>query len=236
MAKNKKLKPNQTVVSSSFNITTVKPITVNQEKFFTNYDSNKSQLLLGYPGTGKTYLSMYKALSQLESTDNDYKKLVIVRSVVPTRDMGFLPGNITEKSKIYEQPYIKICTELFNRGDAYEILKKQAKIEFLTTSFIRGITLNNSVILVDELQNLTAHEADSILTRVGQNSKIIFCGDLLQQDLSKSSEKNINLFIQVLSKMSKFFDFNHFELEDIVRSGLVGNYIKTKHEQYPKGY
>ena len=143
----------------------IQPITSNQTLFFENYTSNKSQVLLGYPGTGKTFMALYKALEEMNEPLSEYHRVVIVRSAVPTRDVGFLPGTLAEKGEVYELLYKAICSELFNRGDAYEILKKHKNIEFITTSFIRGLTLDKSIIIVDEFQNMTAHEADSVLTR-----------------------------------------------------------------------
>jgi len=214
----------------------IQPMTENQSVFFENYKSDKSQVLLGYPGTGKTFMAMHKALKELNDPESPYKRIVIVRSAVPTRDVGFLPGTLTEKSAVYELPYQSICTELFGRSDAYEIMKKHRTIEFMTTSFIRGITLDRTIVIVDEFQNMTSHEADSVITRVGDYSKIIFCGDILQRDLNKNSEKNIEVFLNVIKQMTDEFDFTYFDEDDIVRSGIVASYIKAKHRKYPDGY
>jgi phosphate starvation-inducible protein PhoH len=214
----------------------IHPMTENQSVFFSNYESDKSQVLLGYPGTGKTFMALNRALKELNDPSSPYRRVVIVRSAVPTRDVGFLPGTLAEKSAVYEMPYQSICNELFGRSDAYEIMKKHRTIEFLTTSFIRGITLDRTIVIVDEFQNMTSHEADSIITRVGDYSKIIFCGDILQRDLNKASERNVETFLQVIDNMRDVFDFNYFGEEDIVRSGIVADYIKAKHKIYPDGY
>lgn len=213
----------------------VSPITDNQEVFFENYKSDKNQLLLGYSGTGKTFMAMHQACKEIMA-GSDYKRVVIVRSAVPTRDIGFLKGDESEKGAVYELPYHKVCSELFQRDDAYGILTKHDGIRFMLTSFIRGLTIDNSIVIVDEFQNMTAHEADSVLTRIGYNSKVIICGDILQRDFTKHSEKNIEKFLQVVEQMPKRFDFNYFTEDDIVRSGLVGDYIKTKHKRFPKGF
>ena len=212
------------------------PMTENQSVFFSNYESDKSQVLLGYPGTGKTFMALNRALNEINDPRSPYRRVVIVRSAVPTRDVGFLPGTLAEKSAVYELPYQSICNELFGRSDAYEIMKKHRTIEFLTTSFIRGITLDRTIVIVDEFQNMTSHEADSIITRVGDYSKIIFCGDILQRDLSRASERNVETFLKVLTTMEDVFDFNYFDEDDIVRSGLVADYIRAKHRVYPDGY
>lgn len=224
------------LVANHLSLVDVAPITDNQTAFFEKYKSDKSQVMLGYPGTGKTFMALYKAFEDLNNPLTDYQRIVIVRSAVPTRDVGFLPGTLAEKGEVYELPYKSICTELFERGDAYDILKKHRTIEFITTSFIRGLTLDRSIIIVDEFQNMTAHEADSVITRVGNFSKILLCGDILQRDLTKGSEKNIEELLYVLRRMENTFDFTEFGEDDIVRSGLVGDYIKMKHRVYPDGY
>lgn len=229
-------KSKKLLADNHLDLADISPITDNQTIFFDNYKSDKSQVLLGYPGTGKTFMALYKAFEDITDPKSEYQRIVIVRSAVPTRDVGFLPGTLAEKGEVYELPYKSICTELFGRGDAYEILKKNRTIEFITTSFIRGLTLDRAIIIVDEFQNMTAHEADSVITRVGNYSKIILCGDILQRDLTKGSEKNIESLLNVLHKMDNIFDFTEFEEDDIVRSGLVGNYIKMKHKLYPEGY
>jgi phosphate starvation-inducible PhoH-like protein len=214
----------------------IEPLTIKQEEFFNNYRSDKSQMLLGYSGTGKTFMALHQAFKEIMEGKTEYKRVVIVRSAVPTRDIGFLKGTEAEKGAVYELPYKKVCSELFGRDDAYEILTKHDGIRFMLTSFIRGLTLDNSIVIVDEFQNMTAHEADSVLTRVGNNSKIVICGDILQRDFTKNSEKNIEKFLTVLERMDNYFDFNYFEEDDIVRSGLVASYIKAKHKVYPKGF
>lgn len=213
----------------------ISPLTDNQATFFENYKSDKNQLLLGYSGTGKTYMACYNAFKEIMA-GSDYKRVVIVRSAVPTRDIGFLKGDEAEKGAVYELPYFKVCSELFGRDDAYGILCKHDGIRFMLTSFIRGLTIDNSIVIVDEFQNMTAHEADSVLTRVGHNSKLVICGDILQRDFTKHSEKNIEKFLQVVESMPNRFDFNYFDADDVVRSGLVGDYIKTKHAKFPKGF
>lgn len=235
MAKRTKTKKNS-MSHNHMDLLNISPMTKNQELFFDNYDNGKSQVLLGCPGTGKTFMALSKAFEDVQDPSNGYERIVIVRSAVPTRDVGFLPGTLKEKGEVYELPYKAICTELFGRSDAYEVLKKHNIIEFITTSFIRGLTLDHCIIIVDEIQNMTAHEADSVLTRVGNCSKILFCGDVMQRDITKFSEKNIEDMLKVLESMEDTFDFNHFDENDIVRSGLVGNYIRAKHKLYPNGY
>jgi len=163
------------------NLQQIKPLTENQRRAF---DSGENLVLHGLAGTGKTFISSYLAYYEIEKGYLD--NLVIIRSAVPTRDIGFLPGTDKEKSAVYEEPYKDIATELFARGDAYEIMKQKCLVQFMTTSFIRGITLRDSCIIVDECQNMSFHELDSIITRVGENCRIIFCGDFRQSDLKRN--------------------------------------------------
>jgi phosphate starvation-inducible protein PhoH len=194
------------------------PLTENQKKAFDAYDSGKNLVLHGIAGTGKSFISLYLALD----------KVVIIRSVVPTRDMGFLPGKPKEKTEIYEAPYFAICSELFGRGDAYSVLKQRNDIEFITTSFIRGVTLNNCIIIVDEIANMTLHELDSVITRVGKNCRIVFSGDFRQSDFTKENDRSGLLkFIEITKKM-KSFEFIDFNENDIVRSAMVKDYIIQK--------
>jgi phosphate starvation-inducible protein PhoH len=212
----------------NFKLKNVEPLTENQKVTFEQYEQGKNLLLHGIAGTGKSFLSIYLSLKTILQENARYKKLVIVRSVVPTRDMGFLPGNNKEKAKVYEAPYQAIFTELFERGDAYEYLKNKNLVDFISTSFIRGITINDSIIVVDEIANMTLHELDSVITRVGKNCKIIFCGDFRQSDFTKEHERNgLTDFMRIVERM-KSFSFVDFTEQDIVRSSMVKEYIIMK--------
>jgi phosphate starvation-inducible protein PhoH len=212
------------------NLRAIFPITDNQEKAFESFSYNKNILLHGVAGTGKTFISLYLALKDALNTRQGNQSIQIIRSVVPTRDMGFLPGNQKEKSKAYEEPYYSICNELFDRGDAYDILKRKGILEFSTTSFIRGLTFNDTTVIVDECQNMTWHELDSVITRLGENSRIVFCGDFRQSDFLWNKDKSgIHDFMKVIKTMDSF-DFIEFDQEDIVRSALVKEYIISKLE------
>ena len=206
----------------NFTLIDVEPITQAQVKVF---DSDKHLLMHGCAGTGKTFISLYLALDHVFK--KDYDKVTIIRSAVPTREIGFLPGSEEEKAKVYEIPYAGICKQLFNRGDEpYEQLKAKGLIRFRTTSHIRGDTIEREVIIVDECQNMSLHELDSIITRVGQECLVIFCGDFLQSDLGNKS--GIGQFMEILKSMDEF-DFIEFGLDDIVRSKLVKSYLIAKH-------
>jgi len=210
---------NRTLAGAGLTLSEIEPLTQNQVAAF---ESDKHLVLHGVAGTGKTFISCYLAFDDM--IKSSYNKLIIIRSAVPTRDIGFLPGNEKEKSAIYEEPYKDICVELFQRGDAYEILKTKSLVNFMTTSFIRGVTLRDAVIIVDECQNMSFHELDSIITRVGEECRIIFCGDFRQADLSKNGLKD---FIRIVKAMDQF-DLIDFEIKDIVRSGFVKDYITVK--------
>jgi len=218
----------ENVLKLNFKLKHFEPLTDNQRLTFEKYHDGKNLLLHGIAGTGKSFLSIYLSLQSILSDSSRYKKLVIVRSVVPTRDMGFLPGNNKEKTKVYEAPYLAIFSELFGRGDAYEYLKQKGIVDFISTSFIRGTTLNDCIIVVDEIANMTLHELDSVITRVGKNCKIIFCGDFRQSDFTKEHEKNGLIdFMRIINKM-KSFEFIDFTEHDIVRSAMVKEYIIAK--------
>jgi phosphate starvation-inducible PhoH-like protein len=204
------------------------PITENQKQAFEAWEDEDNLVLAGTAGTGKTFIALYMALEELLDPDSFYRRLVIIRSIVPTRDIGFLPGTAEEKKDMYNIPYKNICAELFGDVGAYNKLVTSRQIEFESTSFIRGSTFDDSIIIVDEMQNLTFHELDSVITRVGRNSKIIFCGDYKQSDFKFQDEKDgLFKFMTILEQM-KNFSIVQFGWDDIVRSGMVRDYIMTK--------
>lgn len=205
----------------------IDPLTINQEKAMDAFISGKHLLLHGFAGTGKTFLSLYLALDEILNGDGTYKQLVIMRSTVPSRDMGYLPGSAKEKAKVYEAPYHAVCAELFGRGDAYDILKVKGIIDFQTTSFIRGITVSDSILFVDEIQNMCWQELNSIITRVGDDCRTIFSGDIHQDDLTSERFKEqtgLLDFMKILRKMDDVEDVS-FQINDIVRSGFVKQYL-----------
>jgi len=212
----------------------IEPLTENQEKAFEAYDAGKHLFLYGCAGTGKTFIAMYLALKEILSGTSPYEKLYMVRSLVPTREIGFLPGDHDDKSNLYQIPYKNMVKYMFKMPDdpafdmLYDNLKAQETISFWSTSFLRGTTLDNAIVIVDECQNLNFHELDSIITRVGENCKIIFAGDALQTDLVKTNERNGILdFMKILEIMDEFESIE-FNVNDIVRSGLIKSYILSK--------
>ena len=214
----------------AFNIKRIRPMTDNQQRVFDAYNDDKHLFLHGTAGTGKTFIAFYLALNNLHNQQSNQNKVYVVRSVVPTRDMGFLPGSHKDKMKVYESPYYAISTELYDRGDAYEILKQKNIVEFVSTSFIRGITLSDCIVIVDECQNMSDMELHSIITRAGENCRFIFCGDFRQDDLSSErykEETGVKKFMRIIERMPSFH-FVDFKPEDIVRSSLVKEYIITR--------
>lgn len=208
---------------------TFQPLTDNQKKFFDAYNQGDYFIALhGVAGTGKTFIALYKALEEVLDKSNPFNKIIIVRSAVQTREMGHLPGSVNDKLEIYEQPYHQICHTLFERKDAYDRLVEQGYIEFMSTSFIRGMSFDDAIIIVDEMQNMNFEEIDTVMTRVGHRSKIIWCGDYRQTDLRKANDKSgILKFFDIAYHMSAFTRVE-FTTEDIVRSSLVKDYILAR--------
>lgn len=218
------------------NMKTFEPLTDNQKLFFDAYKRGDYFVALhGVAGTGKTFIALYKALEEVLDKSNPFNKIIIVRSAVPSREVGHLPGDIDEKTEIYRQPYQQICNTLFGRPDAYQRLEEQGHIEFISTSFIRGMSFDDAIILVDEMQNMTFEEIDTVMTRVGYRSKIIWCGDYRQTDLNKKKNdvSGILKFFDIAYHMSAFTKIE-FTPDDIVRSSLVKDYIlaKLKYEDH----
>ena len=211
------------------------PLTENQAKFFETYKrGDYFTMLCGSAGTGKSFIACYKALEEVLDKTSSFHRVVIVRSAVQSRDLGFTPGSVEEKMSLYEQPYMQICHTLFGRRDAYDALKECGRIEFISTSFIRGMSFDDAVIIVDECQNLTWEELSTIMTRVGYRSKIIFCGDYKQTDLYRNNKDKSGMkkFHEIAKMMNSFTNIE-FTTEDIVRSSLVKDFLIAV-EKYEK--
>ena len=209
---------------------TFEPLTNNQKRFFDAYKRGDYFVALhGVAGTGKTFCALYKALEEVLDKSNPFRKIILVRSAVQSREIGHLPGDVGEKMEIYQQPYQQICETLFGRKDAYQRLEEQGYIEFISTSFIRGMSFDDAIIIVDEMQNLTFEEIDTVMTRVGYRSKIIWCGDYRQTDLNKKKNdmSGILKFFDIAMHMGAFTRIE-FTPDDIVRSSLVKDYILAK--------
>ena len=209
---------------------TFQPLTENQKLFFDSYRVGEYFIMLsGSAGTGKSFIALYRALEEVMDKGNSFNQVLLVRSAVQTRDVGFLKGSLEEKVSIYEDPYIQICSTLFGKKDAYSRLKEQGYIDFTTTTAVRGMSFDNSEVILDECQNCTFQELDTIVTRIGHQSKIIFVGDTAQNDLIKKSSEITGMpdFIKIADTMKEFCRI-HFTSDDIVRSSLVKSYIIAK--------
>ena len=209
---------------SGLSIRSFAPKTENQEKVFSAFSEEMNLLLTGTPGTGKTFVSIYLGLKAVE--EKRFKKVIIVRSAVPTRDIGFLPGNIADKQRAYEIPYRAMCSEIYGRGDAYDVLRTKEMIDFVTTSYVRGTTITDSLVLVDEMQNMSDHEIHSVMTRLGEGCSVVFCGDFGQKDLRKE-ESGYARFVSIAARMKSFTRID-FGVDDIVRGELVREYILAR--------
>jgi phosphate starvation-inducible PhoH-like protein len=208
----------------------VLPLTSKQEMLFEDYKNGKNIMAYGAAGTGKTYPLLYLALIDVLEHYSLYNRLVIIRSIVPTRKIGFTPGTAEEKLALYEKPYIRMVNKMFGRGDAYSILKKKGIIEFESSSFLRGDTLDDCIVLIDEISNMVEEEADTCITRCGDTTKLLMSGDKKQVDLNPHSEKScIDDLLRVVKHMPSF-GVIEFEIADIVRSGLVAEYLQTKEQ------
>lgn len=222
------------LLNTKFAMKRIEPITENQEETFSLYnDENKNLLLCGSAGTGKTYISVYLGLKDILEK-GDFKELIIIRSAVQSREQGHMPGDAKEKLSYYESPYVDIVNDLFERGDGYQIMKQKGMIKFMSTSFIRGLTFDNAIVIVDECQNMNYGELRTIMTRIGENSKIIFCGDTKQDDLLRSKNRadvsGLVQFKRVLDRMGGCVETVEFTVDDIVRSGLVKTFIMAEEE------
>ena len=212
----------------------VEPLTDNQRVMFEEYGKGQNIFAYGAAGTGKTFVALYLALRDVLNEDTPYEKVYVVRSLVATREIGFLPGTHEDKASLYQIPYKNMVKYMFEMPDdasfdmLYENLKNQETVSFWSTSFLRGTTLDNSIVIIDECQNLNFHELDSIMTRCGQDTKIMFCGDARQSDLQKSQERTGIIDFQKILENMKEFSMIEYGIEDIVRSGLVKSYLISK--------
>jgi phosphate starvation-inducible protein PhoH and related proteins len=214
-----------------FELRKISPLTVKQQKVFDAYENGKYLMLHGYPGTGKTFLCLYLGLKEILTAGSEaFDRIVVIRSVVPSREVGYLPGDIKEKIKIFEEPYKEICDYLFSQGNGYDILKQKGLIEFTTTSYLRGMTFDRTIVIVDEIQNMTFQELDTIMTRLGPDTRISFCGDYRQSDFQEDKDKEgLMKFIRILEKIEAV-EHIEFGVHEIVRSGIIKEYLIHKTE------
>ena len=214
-------------VKNELKLKAIKPLTNAQKEVFDLYSKNKNIVMHGSAGTGKTFLALFNAMQDVLS-DSVYTGVYIIRSSVQSRDMGFMPGNKNEKMKVFESPYYGIFSELFGRGDAYDIYKNKGIVKFEPTAFMRGITIKDSIVIIDEAQNCSWQELKTIITRCGENTRILICGDFTQTDLLRKQDQpsgmpNLLQVSECMDSMTKV----EFTQKDIVRSGLVKDFLIT---------
>jgi phosphate starvation-inducible PhoH-like protein len=212
---------------SIHDLKTIKPLNEPQRQMFESYFSGNNIIANGSAGTGKTLAAMYLALNDLLSKEENrsQNKIIIVRSAVTTREIGHLPGDKQEKLEPFEAPYRDIVEFLVGNRNAYDDMKTAGLIEFMPTSFIRGLNWDDAIVIVDEVQNLNFHEINSVITRVGDNSKMIIVGDQIQTDLYRANDKcGMERFLKVAQRMPEF-DEIVFTKHDIVRSSFVKSWI-----------
>lgn len=208
----------------------IQPVTEHQHLTFQAYREGKHLLLSGDAGTGKTFISLYLALRQILKKEPDYQQIIIIRSIVPSREIGYLPGSLKEKIGIYEDPYRIICNDLLDRGDGYEILKSKLQVSFQTTSYLRGLTFENSIVMIDEIQNLSFGELSTVVTRIGEHCRLIFCGDTKQSDLWRPEEREgIHHFLKIAKRMPSV-EMIEFDVHDIVRSSFVKEFLMAEQD------
>lgn len=221
-----------TIRQLHFELNHIQPITDNQVRTFLSYEKGNNLFLHGCAGTGKTFISIYLALKEIEDGRTRRRKLVIIRTAQSSKDIGFLPGSEKQKLEVYEAPYKAICAELYHRDDAYDILKQKGIIEFHSTSFLRGTTIDDAIILVDEVQNQRYVELRTVLTRTGDHSRVILCGDTKQDDLTSERYKESSGLVDMMKVFGRMGQMNtiQFEIDDIVRSGFVRDFIIAENE------
>ena len=229
--KSEKVEKFPTISQLNFNLRHITPMTENQALALESYENGNNSCLLGCAGTGKTFLSIYNAMRSVEDKNSPQRRLVIIRSAQASKNVGFLPGTLEQKIEVYEAPYKAIFAELYGRDDAYEVLKHKGLVKFDSTSFLRGTTIDQAVVLFDEIQNANYIEARTVLTRIGMDSRIIMCGDANQDDLTSkrySETSSLATLVSVFNKMN--IDSFNFGVEDIVRSGFVKDFIIAEYE------
>ncbi len=217
-------------------IRSFRALTQSQAEGLRGWAEGDNVAFLGTAGTGKTLLASYCASSAVFNPDTEQDHIVIVRSAVQSRDLGFLPGTLIEKLAEYEQPYRDAFKDLFGRDATYDDMKAAKRITFLSTSFLRGVTFDNAVIILEEAQNMTFREIYTVMTRVGHRSRVIVTGDTRQCDFGERSRETSGLhkFGRIAKELGNFavVEFNR---HDIVRSGFVKSWICAT-EDYERSY
>lgn len=221
-----------TTPNTNLQLKPIHPITDNQILAFNAYEDGKHVCMLGSAGTGKSFVALYNALKDVLDKSTPYRRVVIIRTAQASKAIGFLPGTEKDKIAVFETAYKGIFAELFGRGDAYEVCKQKGIVEFTGTSFLRGTTINDAIVVVDEIQSMNFHEIGTIVTRLGNDAKLVICGDNRQDDLTSkrfNERSGIVPMIKLISLMPSI-ELITFTVNDIVRSGLVKEWILAYEE------
>lgn len=202
------------------------PLTENQKRVL---KSRKDHLLVQGPaGTAKTYSVLARGLVKVSAGDVD--QIIIIRSPVEIRKIGHLPGDADEKMDPYAAPYIGLLAEISPKMN-YRALVSKRLLCFTPTTFLRGTTFHNSFVIVDEYQNLSEHELDTVMTRVGQGTQLCVVGDpAAQSDLPRHEQGEQADIIDTFASM-ECVDHVQFSVEDVVRSGFVKDYHIARSER-----
>ena len=218
--------PQQKKTWNIHDLRAIRPLTQKQEDMFQLWFQGDNVCAHGSAGTGKTFLALYLAMSEMLEF-KEHQQIIIVRSAVAAREIGHLPGTKEEKEEIFEIPYMDILHDLFGRKSTYKDMKDAGMIKFMTTSHIRGLTWDNAIIIIDEIQNMCFDEIDSVMTRIGKNTKVIACGDHKKQcDLKKHEVSGVGRMLKAFETMSGFANVE-YTFEDVVRSEVVKNWLKA---------
>lgn len=211
---------------SKHDLCAFRPLTEKQKDSIYAFSSGKHLALLGSAGTGKTFLGIYLASSLMVDPDSQTDKIIVLRTAVQARDQGFVKGDPAEKMDPYSVPYKQAFTKIFGRANSFYDLIKAKKLVFDSTSFLRSVTFDNAVVIFDEAQNAEFREINTVITRLGQNSRLILIGDSLQDDLSKNEESGLPKFSKIVTQhLPTDFHITTFTSEDIVRSDLVKRWV-----------
>ena len=218
------------------NLLPIEAIGPAQTEAFAKYKENKNLFLTGSAGTGKTFVLLYLAFADVFDDESPYDKVILIRSLLPSRDAGFHSGSLEEKANYYQAPYRQLVKFLFEMQSKdefaalWDLLIEQESVEFQTTSFLRGQTFDNAIIICDEAQNLNFAELDTVMCRVGQNTKIMFSGDEAQTAFINNDDKEgMYNFQGILGEMEEC-EVIKFGIGDILRSGLCRSYLIAKEQ------
>lgn len=208
-----RLPEKQSIFASTF-----RPRNAKQAKLVQSIEDKEVTIAIGSSGTGKTYCALASALNLL---GDKYKKIILVKSVtsIPGEEIGFIPGTFEEKMDPYIMSFTWNIDKIIGKDASKELMKKDL-IEVLPLAYIRGLSIDNAIVIADEAQNFTSHTFKTIMTRIGSNSKYIFLGDIEQIDRKKKGESGLATMLDVF-KDESFVGTVEFDDEDCVRNPII---------------